>query len=272
MNFLTYLAKLQEYFLKFFKRKRPKISIIIPFSSDDPVRKATFEWLLKYWEKELPKAEIIVGYSSSGVFCKGEAMNRAIKKSRGKVIAILDADAYLEGKVLEYCANKILRHMNTKLWFVPYRNLYRLKKGITEKILDSDPSNPLRLPSPPSNAHIENAGHSTQYGRRYGAMCMIFPREAYDTLGCFDERFKGWGGEDIALLRALDTLYGKHKSVKTDILHLWHPFIGSTYQTRKWVGQESGNVNSKLSFAYHVATRSPSKMRKLVDEGCNCIK
>lgn len=101
---------------------------------------------------------------------------------------------------------------------------------------------------------------------------MIFPREALEVLGCFDERFKGWGAEDVALLRALDTLWGKHKTMNECIFHLWHPFIGSDYKTRRWEGQERSNPNDKLANEYNKATRHPTKMRELVDAGCSECK
>ena len=80
--------------------------------------------------------------------------------------------------------------------------------------------------------HIDASLAPRSYGHRYGAMITILPREALDTLGCFDERFKGWGGEDIAFLRALDTLFGKHKTIDDDVMHLWHPVIGLTWHVR----------------------------------------
>lgn len=265
--------KLKVFFHRM-KRKHhvPKISLLIPFSSKDPLRLRSLEWLLEYWKHELPHAEIIIGRSRSKIFCKGEALNNAFKKSKGKVVVIMDADAYIPGTIIDRCADRIIEEEKHHLWYVPYRNLYRLKRDITELILESPPSCPLRLPSPPPLDWVENNGHRSKYGHRYGAMCMMFPREAIHVLGCFDERFKGWGGEDVALLRALDTLFGKHKTTNNDILHLWHPFIGENYKTRKWVGQANPSSNDKLANKYNKATRHPSKMRKLVDEGCKCNK
>lgn len=265
MNFLTFLKRFTIYFLGVFKRKRkrPKISILIPFSSNNPNRIANFKWVLKYWKKELPDAEVIVGTSEGPVFCKSEALNVAARKSTGRVLVIMDADAYIAGEILNKCADRILRGTHP-LWFVPYRNLYRLSEKTTELIIKSSPSKPLRL-NPSLLPLAEEEGYKSKYGHRYGAMCMIFPREAYDVLGCFDERFKGWGGEDVALLRALDTLYGKHKTTNNDIYHLYHPFIGESYQTRKWEGQVNPNINSILANEYHKATRRPTKMRALVD-------
>lgn len=264
-EFLKWLKWLQELLNR---RKKPKISILIPFSSKDPVRIAHFKWLLKYWKYELPDAEVIIGISKSKVFCKGEALNNAAKQSRGKVLVIMDADAYIPGEVIDRCADKILEELDNHLWLIPYRHLYRLRKDITELIIESDPANPLRIPQHPPKELTENNRDISKYGHRFGAMCQMFPREAYNVLGCFDERFQGWGGEDIALVRALDTLWGKHKTTKNDILHLWHPYIGWDYNSRRWPGQKSAGGNSELANAYNRATRHPSKMRRLVDEGC----
>lgn len=266
------LKKLKVFFLNVLgihcEETRPKISLLIPFSSTDPERRRNLRWLLRYWRNELPNAEIVIGRSHQRIFCKGEALNNAAKRARGRVLVILDADAYLPGKIINRAANRILEELDNHLWYVPYRRLYRLRQGITRAILASDPTDPLRLPSPPPPEFVEGDGHKSKYGHRYGAMIMMFPREALDTLGCFDERFKGWGGEDVALLRALDTLYGKHKTTNNDILHLWHPFIGDNYTSRIWEGQRESNVNHKLASRYHKATNHPTAMRELVDEGC----
>ena len=251
--------------------KRPNVSILIPFSSKDKIRKKSFKWLLKYWKHELPDAEIIVGKSNSDVFCKGEALNNAFRKSSGKVIVIMDSDAYISGSVINHCANRIIEEMKRghRLWYVPYRRLYRLTKDASELVLDSNPNNPFRFPEHPLAHQYENSGDVSKYGHRYGAMCTIIPREAIKHLGCFDERFnKGWGGEDIALLKALDTLYTKHKTTKNSIFHLWHPYYGDSYKTRKWAKQENPNGNMHLANRYHRANDNPSVMRKLVDEGC----
>lgn len=263
------IKQLKAFFTKLLKlntKPQPKISLLIPVSkSNSDVRKRTLKWLLKYWKYELPAAEVVMGYSNSKIFCKGEALNNAAAKATGKVLVIIDADAYIQGSVITNCADLILENLNNHLWFVPYRNLYRLNKNITQAVLHSDPSDPFRVSNPPAPEYIDTTGSNSNYGHRYGAMIMMFPREALTTVGSFDTRFKGWGGEDVALLRALDTLYGKHKTSNNAIMHLWHPVIGDSYKTRMWQGQDKPNPNTKLAMEYHRATRHPDKMRALVD-------
>lgn len=267
----SFWDKLRKFFTRMFfirRSKQPKISLLIPFSSDSKIRKQTFKWLLDYWHSELPDAEIVIGHQNSKIFCKGEALNHAARKASGRVLVIMDADAYMSGAVVNRCADRILEELShgNHLWYVPYRHLYRLKKWISRSIIRSDPANPLRIPSPPPPEYIQGKKHENMYAHRYGAMCMIFPREAYELIGCFDERFVGWGGEDVCLLRALDTVWGKHKTTNNDILHLWHPHIGTDYTSKRWEGQEQTNVNNNLSKKYHQASHHPNLMKRLLEE------
>ncbi len=251
----------------------PDISLLIPFSSPNLVRHKTFKWLIKYWTHELPDAEIIIGHSRAKVFSKGRALNNSARKATGKVLVVLDADAYLAGSIIQECADQILGAGKNHLWFVPYRRLYRLSKAATMRILESDPLSPLRIKDPCPAEDVDEGGKDKEgYGHRFGAMVTVMPREALDCLGCFDERFKGWGGEDVAILRALDTLYGLHKTVDAQVLHLHHPFIGADYKSRAWKGQKKGGANNALASRYNAATGNPGAMRALVDQGCRKIK
>jgi glycosyltransferase involved in cell wall biosynthesis len=270
MNFLTFLRRLRVFFLGHPKHKhRPKISLLIPFSSNDPERKKSFKWLLKYWKCQLPHAEIIIGRSRSEVFCKGEALNDAFERSTGKILAIIDADAYFKGSTIKYCADEILEAeaRGHNLWFVPYRRLYRLTKEVSDYIRMKDPCHPYLPWDPIPEDFYDNKGFAYKYGHRYGAMATIVPRKALEeVLHCFDERFKGWGGEDIAFLRAMDTLFGKNKSVDENMFHLWHKMIGDTVQKRMWDRQTGPNPNGNLTYKYHLANRQYHKMKKIIDE------
>lgn len=250
-------------------KPRPKITLLIPFHTNNKQRKKVFKWVLEYWKDQLPDAEIIIGHSNAKPFCKTEALNNAADRATGKVLVILDADTYMPGWIIDKAADRILEELEhgNHLWYVPYKHLYRLNKQITAKIIASDPKDPLQIPSPPPEEYLDDDGQKRSYGRRYGAMVMVFPREALEVIKCFDERFRGWGGEDVALLRALDTLWGKHKTTPNDVLHLWHPYFGHSYKTRTWMHQKH-QLNAKLAMQYHRATRHPSKMQEIIEAAC----
>ena len=259
------------------RRRGHGISIIIPFRCADPddQRVRNFEWVQKYWRAQLPGAQLIVGEDPSRCpFSKSAAVNNGVAKATGDILVIVDADGYVSPDNILYCADEIrdAQERGQRLWFVPYRQFYRLTQEATEELLESDPLDPLEFPEPlPSMLAL---GDDPRIGHWYGAMIQICPRDAFDLVGGWDERFRGWGGEDAAAAHAMDTLYCPHKTLPSQVLHIWHPQIGPQgravqvhWSERMWEGQEGPGVNASLSGRYYGAMRNEPRMRKLVDEG-----
>ena len=263
------------------RRVRKQITLIVPFQAKDRIRQRVWAWLRQYWKWHLPDAEVIVGRDPKSkkrwwrkhpeTFSKTAAMNRAFRKSHGDIIVIIDADVYLPAEVITHCAERIraARDAGVHLWFMPYLFLYRLNEEATEEVLASDPHFPLGFPTPPDPADVEDPSGAS-YGHQWGALCQIMPREAFELVRGGDERFRGWGGEDSSLMRALDTLWGKHKNTTNQILHLWHPkFVvgaGPHHHIRVWDGQKNSRANDKLYGRYLRASGNPERMRVIVDE------
>jgi glycosyltransferase involved in cell wall biosynthesis len=255
------------------------ISILIPFRGSDPNSQRTknFEWLSEYWAKQLPGAEIIEGYDAEldQPFSKAAAVNNAVSWAKGDILAVIDADGYVSPDVILKCATEIrrARARGQKLWFVPYRKFYRLTKEASSLLLASDPANPIKFTCPPRPEHMQG-DTDPNVGHWYGAMVQIMPKEAFDAVGGWDPRFRGWGGEDHAAMRAMDTLYWPHKTMPTQVLHVWHPQLGPKgvdkwvhWKERMWDGQTDPSVNDRLSWRYYHASGNPKIMRKLLDEG-----
>ncbi len=248
-----------------------QISIIVPLRVvPGSIRHRNWRWLYAYWRHELPNAELIIGRSQGEVFSKTEAVNNGVARSRGRILAVIDGDCYLPGSVIQECADALDASLARGIprWFIPYRTLYRLTSDATDAAVLSDPADPWRMPDPPPDDIVESTVGSL-HGRRYGALITIYPREAADLIGGMDPRFIGWGGEDIAYARALDTLYAKHKTTPNAVTHFWHPKIGASYVTRTWAGQDAGGerANGDLAYRYSRATGDRARMRALVDEG-----
>jgi hypothetical protein len=249
----------------------PRISFLVPFAADkaSPHRQRVWNWLEEYWKWEMPDAEIVMGRSTGEVFSKTEAVNDAASRASGRVFVILDSDAILDGPVIKRCASAIDEAIRweRRLWYIPYRHLYRLTEEATERVLTSDPRRPMRFHSPPPRDEVESTKGS-MHGHRFGAMIQMMPRQAFEEVGCMDKRFSGWGGEDVAFVRALNTLYSKARTTDNDVLHLWHEKIGDGHLDRMWQGQINPRSNENLASRYSRATGDRAKMRALVDEGC----
>ncbi len=269
--------------------KHPQlISLLVPFRADDAHRTAVWNFLKAYWMYHLPDAEIVMGRDPLSVsgdlpFSKSVAVNDAFAHSKGDVIVVVDADAFVPAHVITECAARIraTRHNDVALWFIPYSHIFRITQEETAEILESNPRH-FHMECPPDPDDIEDSTGSA-FGHRYGALIQIYPREGFEAVGCWDPRFRGWGGEDVSFLRAMDTLFSVHKGIPGCVDHLWHPkfhmpepgkitverqYVPRPWNTRAWPGQTRANQNDWLAIKYRDASGDPVAMRELVDEGC----
>jgi hypothetical protein len=244
-----------------------KITLLVPFRADSPHRTRVWQWLMRYWKHELPEAELIVCTDDSRPFCKTAALNRGFEKANGDIIVLLDADCYIRGQVIRDCAGKIRssRRRGIPLWYVPYRRFYRLSETASRQLLASDPADPVRFPDPPAHDDVEQP-ETASAGHWWGALIQIMPREAFAETGGMDERFRGWGGEDVSFMIATDTLYGKHKTSNNPVCHVWHPTITDPAKglSRLWEYQQSAGPNDYLAKQYRRARGDAEAMRKAV--------
>ncbi len=244
-----------------------KIALLVPFRADDPYRAKVWQWLMRYWKYELPEAELIVCTDDSRPFCKTAALNRGFEKAKGDIIVLLDADCYIRGQVIRDCASKIRssRRRGIPLWYGPYRRFYRLSETASKRLIASDPGDPVRFSDPPAHDDVEYSEMAST-GHWWGALIQIMPREAFAQVGGMDERFRGWGGEDVSFMIAVDTLYGKHKTSNNPVYHVWHPTIidATRRYSRLWGYQQSAGLNDCLAQRYRVARGDAEAMRRVV--------
>jgi glycosyltransferase involved in cell wall biosynthesis len=280
---------------KILKKKGYGISIIVPFYCPDKnnPRAKNWDWLQRYWKAQLPGAEIIVGMDykcmedSSVSFSKSCAINEGVSRANGDILVIVDADGYIDADNVLYCANEIrdARKNKKKLWFIPYRRFFRLTEDATQKILKSSPEYPYHLTNPPNKKDIlvmprdekisaplfEIDVTGSAFGHWYGALIHIVPSEGFEIVGGWDIRFRGWGGEDHAAMRAMDTLYWPHKTLPSPVFHMWHPFTHDKVKVKNriWENQADSGTNDSLSHRYYWSHGNIARMRKLVDEWKN---
>lgn len=245
---------------------RPQVSLLVPFRDNSEHRARVWAWLHTFWASHLTDCEIIMGADNGFPFSKARAVNRAAAQARGRVFVILDADALMDPADLQAIVDQIDDAVSAgrRLWFMPYDHLYRLTEAATLDIIRGIPTAPFSVPIPPPDPWVETV-NTTTYGHQYGAMIQVMPREAFYAVGGMDPRFRGWGSEDAAMLRSLDTLYAPHQVAHNGVLHLWHSRPGNDYQTRRWVGQNM-QTNTRLAQRYKAATGEPGYMRTLINE------
>ena len=272
------------YLCWLFRVKGYGISVIVPLnvSGQDDQRARNWRWLERYWRANLRAAEIVIGRhpeAAKVAFSKSIAVNNGASKAHGNVFVIVDADIYISVESVLRCAKEIrlAEEKSRRLWLMPYREAFRLTKEASERILNSDPRTPLDIrPLESEITNIPKSGNKTPPSRIahwYGAMAQIVSRQAFYTVGGWDPRMTGWGGEDHAAMAAMDTLYAPHKTLSSKVIHIWHPVLvpGSVEpdpkaKKRLWANQDAGASNNALSIRYYAAYGKPHLMRSLVDE------
>jgi Glycosyl transferase family 2 len=264
---LTWILLIAGYVHRRKRKRGHGISLLVPFRTDNGRRAETWEWLDRYWRNELPGAQIIIGTDDHTPFCKTAAVNNARRHAKGDVLVILDADCYVAGDVIESCAAEIRRERKrgNRIWFVPYRCFYRLNDLASRYVMSCDPSNPIRFFAFGPKDYMLDEKKGVNQAHWFGALIQILPKEAFDIVGGMDTRFYGWGGEDVAYMHALDTLYAPHKTSPNGVIHLWHPTIGTSVKNRRWPGQDKAGHNGALSGRYHGARGDYSRMLDLVN-------
>lgn len=250
------------------KHEHPQISLLVPFRDDGEHRSRVWEWLRRFWEGHLESVEIIQGHDGLFPFSKAAAVNDAAERASGRVFVILDADAYMDARGLQACADRIESAVQAgqRLWLMPYNKLYRLNQESTLDLLGENPTAPYSVSSPPPEEWLQPKRHSPDLGHIYGAMMQMMPREAFFMAGGMDCRMRGWGSEDGAFMKAVDTLYCQHEVAPNDLLHMWHARPGDDWKTRRWIGQQWTPANLRLAQRYSQASGERGFMRELVGE------
>lgn len=253
------------------------LSILIPFRSDGTERQEIFDWLQRFYEWRLPEAQFLVGTDEGTPFSKTNAVNNAARCASGDIFVILDADCWIDPKIITEAAHRIrvAQARDKRRWYIPYRHLYRLTERASRRILEE---NPFWIPSPDGcedgelvlDQDIDNCDESG-IGHNFGALIQIMPREAFFEVGGMEPRCRGWGTDDIAFVMALDTLYTRHRTLDRDVFTFHHTPRGRRHH-RRWEGQEGEDPNGRLGERYRRANGDPSRMRALVDEGFEIVR
>ncbi len=149
-----------------------------------------------------------------GPFNKAWGFNVAARLARGPLLALADADVIVP-RALPEAARRCVAGQAIK----PYRAIVDLTLDETIRVRGGDwHLAPSRSPGTPPNR--EEQGERVVFA---GGLFVIH-RDTYLTLGGFDERFVGWGGEDDAMTVKLERAGVQLSEIGDEAaLHLWHP-------------------------------------------------
>jgi hypothetical protein len=242
--------------------KRPEVSVVVPYCDAGENRERLWRWLEPYWMHRLDYAEFILQPGPSKDFSKTEVLNEGIERANGQIIIAMDADTLMNVEQIK----QGIRIAASGGWAMPYGHMYRLNMGDTDKILGCDPwaFDPTKQIDPMLAREQVRAVH-------FGAMCQVFPRDAWEALGGFDTRFRGWGSEDECMKLALDAIWAPCHILDGPVYHLEHDRPGRTAtgvgngNNRRWNGQTTKRPNMDIRNEYARAAGNAIAMREVLD-------
>jgi predicted glycosyltransferase involved in capsule biosynthesis len=231
---------------------KPKISLLIPFRSNGE-RSAQFDWLQEKWNFLGSDFEIIVSEDDGlDPYSKTIAINNAYKKSTAEILAMVDADVWLDPQILLDAAAFITSNPNS--WIRPCTDVYRIKKTKTKEIISGDPSF-----SFPEITQKDCERVSVAVGGVF-----VFSKKQFETLGGMDPRFRGWGGEDNAWTIIMNKKFSYSQRWNKNLYHLWHPREKDSNGRVISFGQTTDNL--ELVSEYRVAVANKTLTNNLIAE------
>lgn len=221
------------------------VSLIVPFRGGNSERQRNWDWLRARYETLHPEWEIIVHPGAEGEWRKGTAVNPAVAQASGDVVVIADADVVIPDEAL--C--QAIRELDDAPWVVPHRRVYRLTRKATVSLIEGKVVM--------KEEHVRYLRTLKRHWAPPGGGMAIMRREHFAGV---DERFVGWGGEDISFARAMDTLVGPHRRLEAIMLHLWHRPMPRRSRNRASLESE------RLAGLYFEANGDPVAMNALMEE------
>lgn len=230
----------------------PIISILIPFR-DTGDRKEQLDWLQKRWANLFPEAEIIIeSDDGKDPFSKTIAVNKCYRRATSDILAIVDADVWLDPQLLKDAAEKI--RSGKASWVRPCGKVYRLNKKFTQNLISFSASAEFPLVQ---EEDLERVTPTV-------GLVAVFSRKQFEYVGGMDERFRGWGWEDTAWNILLDGIFGKAEVWDNIVYHLWHPRMRNSEDKPIWPGQT--NRNAKVGTEYKRNRSDKAKLNNLAEK------
>lgn len=209
-----------------------KLGIVIPWRAQ-PSRVYAFDAVVARYANQFPEAKIYFADK------EGERWNISGSRNLGcemaiadgcDVMLVSDADVYLDAYVIEQSMKEATEQ---ELVSIPYTKAVFVNKEDSLSIIRGDISDITKL----------NDG-STPHRYQVGGACVITP-QVFEKLNGWDERFVGWGYEDLAFRTAHERLIGKE-------MHRSEGFIDFLYHKDR--DKELLRLNEKLFDKYNQMT------------------
>jgi len=196
------------------------ISIILPYRPDNGYHDKNFKYVYKLLKSHYPDSEMIIGKNECGgtLFNRSNAVNNGVTESSNNILMLYDVDAILP----QINVQRSLASLETYPMIFPYDKFWLLSKRVSRKIINGMRYSFSSLPNDRGVTQLVKEG-------KIGAAVQLVTRDAFDSVGGFNEDFEGWGFEDVYFNFKMIKKYPLGEGIwgkwldEGDIFHLWHP-------------------------------------------------
>lgn len=220
------------------------VVILVPRRADNGHRDRLWAHCRSVWTDRNPSWRIVEGHHDEGPFNRSAAINKAAKIAGDWDVAlVIDSDA-LPGE--GQAAAAVDRAAETGRACFSFTDYYGLNDHMTTRVLDG------------FDGDWRKGAKLKMLAGRHVSSCLAVPRRLWETIGGFDEAFRGWGWEDRAFVAACRTLGGGVDRIPGAVFHLWHP----TGDAKAAMQSDDYRAAQALACRYE-STTSPSEMGDL---------
>lgn len=225
------------------------VVFLVPRRADGGHRDRLWTYARARWERLFPDWPIHEGHhDEGGAFNRSMAINRAaLSAGDWDVAVVIDSDVMLRQSHVERAvANAYVTGEVT--W--AHRRWRGVSEDWTRRIIDDNRQYGPEFEDVDVDILVERTNPLSW------SCCIAIPRAVFDDMGGFDERFRGWGFEDMAFQSAIVGLYPWSR-VEGDVIHLWHPRSDERIQTGNTINTASPEyvTNALLGRRYMYALR-----------------
>jgi GT2 family glycosyltransferase len=184
----------------------PRVRVVVPRRVDCGERDRLWRYCRPQWERDdwqLVEAH----HDDGGPFNRAAAINDgAAAPGTWDVLVVIDSDIVIDGAAIDQAVDVATA---TGQLVLPYQRRRLVGQTGTRRILAGQHAGPWDTVSRADS----NTAHCSSV--------IVAHRTLWETVGGFDERFVGWGGEDDAFHAACLTLAGVER-LPGDVFHLHH--------------------------------------------------
>jgi len=215
--------------------------VLVPRRSDGGQRDRVWNWLRPSWE---PFGDVVEGHHEGGPFNRSAALNQAAAAAGDwDVAVVIDGDVVCDRGLVDVA---VAHATATGGPAIAYTVRVHLGEEMTDRVLDGYRGDWSRGQESVKRDACSSAN--------------VVRRDVWDLAGGFDERFVGWGWEDVAFKHATETLSGQRtRRIPGTLWHLWHPVARDSHR-----GSRTLRANQLRHRMYRAANGSPDAMRQLV--------